>query len=79
MNFLINSTSHGIGHGTGALPKYIKDAAPVGSVLNPLGNQAAPGSIMETNVEAGILGQSIRDFSEEDAEKLRNEINPPVF
>lgn len=79
MNFLVNVTSHGVGHATGALPQYSKDAAPVGSFLNPSGLQAEPGSVMETNVDAEVVGREARDFSPADAEQLQETLNdlPP--
>ncbi len=75
MNFLVNATSHEVGHATGALQKYSGDAAPVGSLMNPIENQAAPGTVMESPVSAEDLGDHVRSFSDEDAASLREVLN----
>jgi hypothetical protein len=74
-NFLTNVGSHEAGHASRALPKYDADAFPLGSMLNPEG--AAPGSVMEQGMSAEVLGAEVREFSEEDAEKLRKALNDP--
>jgi RHS repeat-associated protein len=77
LSFLINVGSHEAGHGSQALPQFNMDAAPVGSILHPVG--AEGGSIMETNVPAERLGAGPREFSASDAKHLREELNeePP--
>jgi len=74
-NFLINVGSHEAGHGTRALPQYDNDQFPQGSMLNPTGAEA--GSVMEQGVDAETLGAEVREFSEEDAEDLREGLNDP--
>lgn len=76
VNFLINVTSHEVGHTTGALPKYDNDGFPLGTQINPEGAQA--GTIMEQGVPPEILGIRVRAFSEEDAERLREELNDEI-
>ena len=77
LNFLINVGAHEAGHGSQALPQFNMDAAPVGSILHPVG--AERGSVMETNVPAGALGAGPREFSASDAKLLQEEHNeePP--
>jgi RHS repeat-associated protein len=74
-NFMINVTAHEVGHSSDALPQYAADSAPVGSLLNPVENQAEPGTTMETHITPEVVGERVRDFSEEDAERLRRRLN----
>ncbi len=79
--FLINVTSHEVGHGTGALPQYDADSAPKGSLLHP--RPAEAGTVMETQVSGdqeravAILSEEVREFSQEDAAQLRVQLNDP--
>ena len=75
INFLTNVTAHEIGHASGALPQYSGDAAPVGSLLNPLSVQPEPGTVMETHITPEELSGNSRVFSEEDAPQLRLKLN----
>ncbi len=73
MNFLVNVTSHEVAHGSQALPAYDADAAQPGSILHPY--PADPGTTMETGVTPEELAEEVREFSEEDAKKLREKLN----
>ena len=75
VNFLTNVAAHEIGHASGALPQYSGDAAAVGSLLNPMSVQPEPGTTMETRITPEELSGHIRDFSDEDARRLRLELN----
>ena len=75
VNFLVNVVSHEVDHGSRALPKFDNDARPLGSILNP--EPAEAGSVMEQGVSAEALGQGLREFSDEDAENLRQALNEP--
>jgi RHS repeat-associated protein len=77
LNFLTNITAHEIGHASGALPQYGAHSLGIGSILNPLSAQPEAGTIMEFDVPADVFGVEVREFSEEDAEKLRMQLNAP--
>ncbi|NJN65156.1 MAG: RHS repeat-associated core domain-containing protein [Acidobacteria bacterium] len=70
---LINTTAHEVGHGTQGLPLYDADSAQPFTILHP--KPAEPGSIMETNLTVAQLSTKVREFSEDDATKLRRHLN----
>ncbi len=74
-NFLVNVGAHEAGHATRALTQYDNDQFSTGTFINPEG--AEPGSVMEQGVSAEGRGAELREFSEEDAEKLRKALNDP--
>jgi hypothetical protein len=54
---------------------YDVDNQPPGSMLHP--HPAKAGSIMEQGVPVEVLDKAPREFSDEDAARLRDKLNPP--
>lgn len=69
VNLVTNITAHEVGHASGTLPEHAGDAFDK--------NKAEPGSVMEQGAKTEDLVKSRRDFDPEDAERLRQTLNPP--
>jgi hypothetical protein len=69
VNLVTNITAHEIAHATGALPEHQYDAFDK--------NKAEKGSVMEQGASTEELEKRQRDFDREDAQRLRNALNPP--
>ncbi len=62
-------------HASRALSEYDGDFANPESILHPF--PAESGSVMEQGVPVTTLEEALREFSEEDAARLREQLNPP--
>ena len=68
-NLITNITAHEIAHATGALPEHRYDAIDK--------SKAEKGSVMEPGASTEDLEKRQRDFDPEDAQRLRDTLNPP--
>jgi hypothetical protein len=69
VTLVTNVTAHEVGHASGALPEHAGDGFDK--------SKAEAGSVMEQGAKTEELEQALRDFDRQDAEALRQTLNPP--